>query len=117
MCSGLQYVFKGGMEIFQMLMWRYHFWRILGYVKELLTEVNCSRLILYLGRKKTYKNLYLTEFVWIYVPHEYACQIGIAWLLVPLLNPHLFYIAVRIRLVLVRLQLARLRQFKSDMLY
>ena len=24
----------------------------------------------------------------------YACQIGISWLLVPLLNPRLFYIAV-----------------------
>jgi hypothetical protein len=34
MYSGLQYmyVFKGGLGILQMLMWRYHFWRILGYV-------------------------------------------------------------------------------------
>jgi len=29
MYSGLQYVFKGGLGILQMLMWRYHFWRIL----------------------------------------------------------------------------------------
>ena len=32
MYSGLQYVFKDGLGILQMLMWRYHFWRILGYV-------------------------------------------------------------------------------------
>jgi hypothetical protein len=32
-------------------------------------------------------------FDWIYVPHDCACQIGIA-LLAPLLNPSLFYIAV-----------------------
>jgi len=30
MYSGLQYVFKGGLGILQMLMWRYQFWRILG---------------------------------------------------------------------------------------
>jgi len=30
MYSGLQYIFKGGLGILQMLMWRYHFWRIIG---------------------------------------------------------------------------------------
>jgi len=30
MYSGLLNVFKGGLGILQMLMWRYHFWRILG---------------------------------------------------------------------------------------
>jgi len=30
MYSGLVHVFKGGLGIIQMLMWRYHFWRIQG---------------------------------------------------------------------------------------
>ena len=39
MYSGLLYVFKGGLGILQMLMWRYHFGRILGYIGYLICPV------------------------------------------------------------------------------
>ena len=45
-------------------------------MKELLTEVNCSRLILYQGRKKAYKNLYLTELSEFMCPTSTPVRLG-----------------------------------------
>ena len=76
MYSGLLYVFKGGLGILQMLLWR--------YIPLLKDSRLGERAIVWgklfhpeivIGKKE---NLYKSLLVWIYVRHEYACQTEIA---------------------------------------
>jgi hypothetical protein len=45
MYSGLQYVFKGGLGILQMLMWRYHF----SLIFQAIAQKDSSRFICFIS--------------------------------------------------------------------